>query len=817
MQTHGGAEAEAAILAPDRSLRWEIKVDWLRTGNYDHFLSDLSPHADNIGVDRALTGSAPAEIMLVEGAASAELQFDISGSVSPGVYGSLTVTEPMNLVGVLSPYNGVSPMYNLDPVGCEITYRIGVDTAIGTFWYPQFVGNIRTITPNRGENKVSVRALDRVEKLRQPVRFTDWGVLDAQANQGLIKGQLMNAHWVLDHCLKTCDTSASPYRWPYDREVQFPPTLTQATTQIFLSGNGGIAPNVGWVDGSYQNQFTDVETSPTLSMYHDRGEAHPGSPEPAARPEMIRAQRDWGNELNIYWAADKPRVLAAKTHLVSFVLHAENYAGSQWFLTMADTKIMDIGTKNDRFLEVWVGLGKMWLRYTDAATSLVSTTAKITIPTGAGDEYVECTARLQYGNGAGTAGERMQLLVGSTLGSFVNMQNLRGWGLDSPTGRFRLWRTLAVQDITYTTYDYFSTPTNALVDAKYAAVLDRSLNKLSFLPKRNGAMAWDVISEVAAAEFGAVFWDEDGAFHFWNQDTILDKKDDFVRTFTLDDVSGLEITQSTDSIRNIFSITGKKSRVQNVRVFETTGPDELYLLPGQFTKIRIWDDTVVTPNSGQIPTYQWPGGGSTLPDWSEYVNFGLLSQRLVGGTWVNTPTGTPWLGFMYREADGSSILWLWNGYGEPIRFSDPNGGPAFRWNGSKMTTFDDQTFVVSDKASIDRWGPQGLPLQSDWYQEFFEYGTFFTKMLTRTTKPIPTTQNITVSGDPRIQLGDAAKILDPGGLGEEMRIQILGINRFFTRDEGLIDTYTVEMTEPPRIGIWDSAQYGVWDASFIWS
>lgn len=809
MQTHGGPEANTAILAPERSMRWEIMVDWYRNGGFNHPMSDLSDFVDNIVVDRALAGAVPSEIMLVEGAAAAELSFEVGGFLPIGFFGPVALTEPMNLVSVFSPFNGLSPLYNVDPMGCEITYRIGVDTAFGTVYYPQFVGNIRTISPNRRDNRVTITALDRVEKLRKPITHTDWGILDLQANQGRVSGQLMHAHWMIDHCLKACDVSASPNRWPFDEEIR-PPGFPNSRTQLFVSGNGGIAPNVGWVDGSRFNQFPDTDTYPAFLMYQDRGESNSLNIETTKRPHILRAQRDYGNDRTNFWAADKNSVLNASSHVISFRLATEDYAGNRWFQTMPDSKILSLGAKNDRTLEVWVGSGQMWLRYSDLATSGVWTTAKIAIPITS--PFVTCTALLNY-----NVTEQIQLTVGSTVGAVVSCQNVRGWLTSPEVGLIQLWRKLSLQDISYTSHDYNNPPATALKGAKYGAVLDRSLNRLSFLPKRWGALSWDVITEIAAAEFGAVFWDENGVFRFWNQDTILSKKDQFVRTFNLDDVSGLEITNSTDSIRNIFSVKAKKARVQEGRVFEASGPDELYVAPGQTVEVQIWVDDIVTPNSGQPPTYEPPEFNSPLPKWNDSVNFGVMAQLFQGGIWTQISPASPWYGFMYRNADGSTMLKLYNGYGDPVRFADLNSGAAFRWDGSKMTQFDDQVFTIRDETSVSRWGPQGLELSSDWYQEFFSYGSFFNKMIARTARPIPATQNIEVAGDPRLQLGDAVKISDPGGLGEEMRLQILGISRRFSRDGGLVDSYTVEMTEPPRIGIWDSGQYGLWDSSFIWS
>jgi hypothetical protein len=74
-----------------------------------------------------------------------------------------------------------------------------------------------------------------------------------------------------------------------------------------------------------------------------------------------------------------------------------------------------------------------------------------------------------------------------------------------------------------------------------------------------------------------------------------------------------------------------------------------------------------------------------------------------------------------------------------------------------------------------------------------------------------------VAGDPRRQLGDTERLQDPDGLGEEMKVQVYGITRNFSKDEGLTDTLAVEMIKPALIGYWDSPQYGLWGSSFIWS
>lgn len=821
MQTHGGAEAEAAITDAERRFVAEIKVDWNGTGLYGHALADVTPFADNIVTDRGLAGAAPSEIMLVEGASAAELTFQLGGEIED---------NGLSWVAALSPYHGLSPFYGKEILSVEITYRLGIETVIGTVWYPQFVGNIRTITPSRKNNSVEITALDRVEKLRRPIFMTDWGILDYQANNGFLNGQLMNGHWVIDHCLKTCRTSTSPYRWAEPEQMAY------GTNQIFLSGNGGIAPNIGWVDGSWQNQFPPDDT-PTLTTYHDYGQVHPASPEATKQPQMFRAQRDWGNDLNIYWAADRDAVNDARVHVLAVTLHTQDLAGSQWFTTMADQAILQWQPTEFRTMYLMMGAGKAWVRIVQTSGTNQGTWngTKLTIPTTG--NYVRITAEYDILQQA-----RLSVGATSTGTQSVPFSNI-GWSFHENTGALRVVREVALQDITVGTHTFsgglVANPAEAGVAAEYAAVLDRSQNRLSFLPNRRGTLAWDVITEVATAEFGAVFWDENGIFHFWNQDTILSKKDTVVRSLTLDDVSDLDITSSSDSVRNFAAVTSKRSRVQKAIVFEAQGPDEYIArqVSGE-SLTTLWLQNVVTPNSGRPPILAHPDQTTnpSVKRWSEFTQHGVVRQTydntLAGGPgwhhWTETdPNATVGL-WMYRGPQGETILRYNEGWVDPVRFAiaedfvndySPEGknSAAFRWDGSKLSTFDDTVFNVKNTDSISRWGAQGLELEGDWYQEFFNAAGLVDALLERTADPTPTTEDVTIAGDPRLQLGDTIAIHDPDGMGEELRLQILGIRRSFSRDGGLVDTLTVELVRPAGVGIWDSPQYGIWDSTFTWS
>lgn len=72
-------EYGAAIEAIDRVPIYSLKADWNRNGLYDHVLSDLTDLVTEVQVGRALSGTLPVEVGLVEGYSSAELSVKLEG------------------------------------------------------------------------------------------------------------------------------------------------------------------------------------------------------------------------------------------------------------------------------------------------------------------------------------------------------------------------------------------------------------------------------------------------------------------------------------------------------------------------------------------------------------------------------------------------------------------------------------------------------------------------------------------------------------------------------------------------------------------
>lgn len=115
-------EFAEAIADAARTPIYVVKADWNRNGLYDHPLSDLTPLVTSVSVDRALTGTLPVEIGLVEGYASAELSIVLEGSWSNSV---LSTTTRTNLA--------VNPSVELNVAGYSLVVTGTLNPALGVF------------------------------------------------------------------------------------------------------------------------------------------------------------------------------------------------------------------------------------------------------------------------------------------------------------------------------------------------------------------------------------------------------------------------------------------------------------------------------------------------------------------------------------------------------------------------------------------------------------------------------------------------------------------------------------------------------------
>lgn len=827
MQTHGGQEAADAIelAGGKRYFRIQVLVDWSRDGLFAHALSDISSLVEEAVLSQSITGSAPAEIMLVEGYAAAELQLTLNGQ-----------RNGLPVVALFSTYNGNSPLYTLEMEGCEVNYKIGVDTVIGTIWYQQLVGNIRYVSPSRRSGDVVITVLDRAEKMRQPIRLPIWAIGSYQQQRGWSEAQLMESQWLIDHCLRTADASTTPMRPLIEGETRV------GNNQFWVSGNGSWLPNIGYIDSMRMQGFPKSETT-GYDMHTLDGTPHPLVATEAIaagkRPAVLAAM---GTDTTGFRPAYWPQYAVGDTRNYSHYkqYHAQNVEAMQifasnWFgfrlVTRGQNNSWWQGATADvmriRFgalMQAWlqINAGQVRCRFENLETGYTISTPYIAIPSGLDSVTIDC--RCQPYN------ESQVLVNGSTGGFGKTLHGSYDGSIpeDGLQGMVVLFHRPGMQDAYWTQRNVgFSgsvSETQLQVEArkpaKYGAILDRGLNRLSLTPQSGYEDGWALASAVAAAELGVVFWDKDGIFRFWNRDTLTAKQSTVVRTFDLDDLADLGNTSSLDSLRNIITADALVASSDLARVFEASEADQ-FVIPASTQMVFTFSvEDMAGIEVRKVPRYSTSPDANVPNAWGDSIDMGYVVQfEISEGNWQERNNFTSGVDiFAYVDEDYNLKIKIWNGYGNDARFATNGGSPALRIQGTKVFQLDNVKIVSKDTASIQKFGPRNLPISGDWVQQ--QPGvtnSLVSYVRDRAVKAIPATDDIPFPGDPRLEIGDTIEVHDPDGLGETLRLQVLGYRRIVSRRDGATDQLTVELIRPSLVGLWDSAQYGKWDQTFIWS
>jgi hypothetical protein len=811
MQTQGGSDAEVAVTAPERKFHHRFLVDWNRNGSYNHALSDMSKYVDSARTDRSLSGSAPQSLTLVGGAAAAELTISIGGQY----------TVDYSVADIFSPYQANSPFWGMDIVGVECTFEIGLETAIGIVWYPQFVGNIRTITPDRGDFSVEIRALDRVELLRRPVKFPKWAMIQYQAvNENSVVSQLCDSQWVIDHCLRKSGISPTPSR-PMTPEEKGLPDNDPTRCQVWVSGTGSYLPTHGFLDNWNIWQFPNDDAD--FEMYTPYGAQHPSTPSIDKFPQAFSGVQDGYGKQMVYWSEDREKINPGALQILGFTLITNPDAeGSQYYLTAPDQMVQSVEFGDNYYGEIWIGAGQVWGRWRNRVTLEDFSTSRVNVP--AGVDYVKVNFVVDAFHASGLrawvgAGSNQ---TGASWSILATPRTFSGSAWDYK-GYCTVVHRVPLNDIYYTGTNFGSggvTPQDwagqyGSITAEYCAVLDSGANRFSYMPVVDVDDAWELMRDVASAEFGSIFWDESGVFRFWNYGTIQMLQNDPVRSINLDQLTGLRFTNWSDSIRNIITVDATDRRSFSATVFEQAGEWDFVIPSGTRKEWRISVSDMQTHSPETPPRYETIVG--SFPTWVDSVIHGYIPQWLhLNGSYFEDDSFVSGLDIdQWIDFEGNLVISIYNGYAETARLWADVGHTGLRIGGTTMGEITEKTYTYKDVTSANKYGGRNLQLSGPWYQEFHNQMGGISQLLAVTKDPVPDTENITLAGDPRIQLGDTFRVSDPEGFGARFDMQVFGITRTYDVQNGLSDTYAVKLINTPG-GIWDDNQYGIWGSTFIW-
>src|SRR5690606_27042751 len=453
-------------------------------------------------------------------------------------------------------------------------------------------------------------------------------------------------------------------------------------------------------------------------------------------------------------------------------------------------------------IDVRVDKGQMYSRWVrlkeNGDVDVARPTQKVTIPTGRWAVRVY----VRWAPLSSDSSLRATVSVDENTTGDQYVHVLPAAGTHRPTaGRVMVRDHYGIQDIVYAqrwVNRGQDLPQIINAVAPYCAVLDPGLLTLSHLPKVKSENAWELVKEIAAAELGAAFWDENGVFRFWNFNRIRNKRDEIVKTLTPDELSGLAMTRSLDSLRNEITVSRAKSVASSWRTIYEAGDADEFRVPPKTRRYFILqnDDFIAADDSPLVHYKSSSSAPGSLSPWNQYRTHGYVMQVYNNSSksWEEYTGNYPDIKAKV-EIDGFIRLEVWNDFDNTLRFGfGTDAEPALRIGGSLKVDYDPAISNYRDEDSIAKYGARNLQIDNRWIQFGSPNYLFANYLSDRAARVVSLAdQAIEAPGDPRIQLGDTILVRDEEGFGDEFKIQVTGITRTFTRDEGLTDSYTVEV------------------------
>lgn len=787
MQTHGGQAAAEAIEADERHLAARVMVDWDGDG-YQHDLADLSEYVETVLVDRSVNGSLPEELRLIEGGASAKADITIGGEWSG-----------MPLSAVFTPYNGRSPLYNTPMEGAEAYVDLGIDTDDGWVWYRQITGQVFDIKLDRGDNAVVLSLFDPAVELTSTTSLPPWAIFADRWTTDYTDHQQVYADYVVDQALRLGKYSPTPYR---------PALISDSTDyqageddftrqlQLWVSGHHSYVPTIGNILSGESQPLPHNDD--TVQRYETRGLPHPDS-DAAASPNL----RGLGDYANLYFSSnydyymDDPEYIDLYTNYDLGVTYAAGLTliPNDYAMTVDEHTILSISAFGydlslsigsyigERYVGINWASGDSFVGLSHLPNRAVPIRALWHVTDGSVQYALQVGEDLSGWYDAGTVPQR-ETDFHST------------WGMVTLTGRVS-WQDAFVGrlDEKPETPDW----SELVQPAERPADIDRSNLPLGHTPDKRNVDARTLVEDITAAELGVSFWDEHGTFRYWNYDTVLAKQDSTVRELTLDEVQGLGMTRSLSSVRNELRVYADRLHMggaDSYAMYRATDADKFQVSPNSSRRFEqlvpasarpLWElNSITYADRMQSISNLWQPN----VDKSQYV-----VQYHYNNQWqeseLEDPDFRPFI-----DRNGALGLEVYNNSGFDMRFAvtDDNGNTsaAFVWRNDALPPSEVSEWGLILLGSIKDYGWRYLELNSEWYHDKLPQ-EFTKRVFQRFAEPTPETDDITVVGDPRVQLTDTLGVSDPVGFGAEMRLQVLGTTRQFSIDEGLVDTLTVQM------------------------
>jgi hypothetical protein len=396
-------------------------------------------------------------------------------------------------------------------------------------------------------------------------------------------------------------------------------------------------------------------------------------------------------------------------------------------------------------------------------------------------------------NGATTQGSITTPVVSGPLNAYLQCT---AWTVGPDWCNFQVWYSYDPPDLV----GDGSWPGEESLDQ---ADVDVGVNYMTHLPDIVNSDSWQLLSDVAAAEYGLIGFDETGRFVFASRDSAL-RETTFVEETLTTDRSLMELVTETtgDSVRNVITTETSSGFLDfNNVVFEAKSATQFNTYPGTTTfQIELPYGAIGTTTQA-LPRV-------ANADWSADFLWGYVLVDAYTPTNEVDPAADVTVLFT-MAGDRRGLITVYNNSPNYLQFSTTGGQPALRVQGFLLEIEPTQIGNNAKQGSVELYGARSLAIgSSPWRQLLWAMRPVALRLAAELAYPVAVIDQFEAIGNPARRVGDTLRLVDPDGQGS-LRTTLVKLTRSMSASQGLVDRLTVRPVGPPGRFVLGDPELGI--------
>jgi hypothetical protein len=800
------ALAAALAVGQKRYFGVSMSVDWGRNNTFGDPLADMSEYILEATIERQLSGVIPDQMQATEGYSGAKMTVTLGGNLPDGT----------PLWKMFSPFAAYGTYADGGAVNTPMFLNVRVvkaDGSVGTI--RQFTGWVDTAAPSRANGTVTIICFDAVGQLENNITYYRWGAnAYAREYRASILGTVelpetgtISACWLIDDILRKSGFYEGP-AW-------------HNAAMLAWTMRGSTLPSIGSINQERPTIYQDVWTfgakihntpvdSPAMETPGEVWSKAQGKYGPAFKG--INGLGLWRGGTRTYKTLHGSAQATTRYDVSSYGGLNSNLLGQSWWVYIDRSGVAGAPTSVTNYylsdLQLNFSGGNQYPAVISSGVRHDLGTATLTVQSegaspvtwtwsstamATGWHFVSWVARFDSGQVRASLWvdsiQQINLTTGGSTGSIGSLTYLweqgttnAAWINSEMPVQYVQW----IQGPNQAIGTYVQPESTPPADPQHQASVDLAGQRLIWLPDINQQPAGDVVQSVVGAELGAFYVTELGVTTFDSRSTIKARQTSGAAVFdlTLDNLHELAPETTYLSVANVIGYAATVMvAVPYQKIYGEPKADSFY----QAANItRTYPVTLTDVQSMRVGAVTWRpfaqgyDAGLTPPtlyyqNYMDYYKPDFWQDGFTDYVPNSRPSNGPppvgggmpagavpgFVDIVDQDPRHMRILVV-NTSGGPMEYAVDDSTPFLNIAGTILLPRPSSSETVRDATSIARYKERIFNLPTDdWHQDILWLRSVGASLLADVKKPTTLFQQITTVGDPRVQLQDVCRIVDP--------------------------------------------------------